>query len=119
MVARAKPREEQPYLSPQEYLARERKAETKSEYYGGALVAMAGASQEHNRITANICGELHAQLRGKPCQEFVSDQRVAAPEGDRYFYPDVVVVCGEPEFKDADVDTLLNPALIIEVLSES
>lgn len=120
MVAYAK-REapEQPYLTPQEYLERERKAETKSEYSGGVVVAMAGASKRHNRITANISGELHGQLKGEPCQAFVSDLRVGVPECNRYYYPDVAVVCGEPIFVDAELDTLLNPTLIVEVLSDS
>ncbi|HZP80319.1 MAG TPA: Uma2 family endonuclease [Chthonomonadaceae bacterium] len=120
MVAYAKRESKQlPRLTPQEYLERERKAERKSEYYDGVIVAMSGASKEHNRITFNISGELYAQLKGKPCQAFVSDLRVRVPECNCYYYPDVVVVCGEPVFEDAELDTLLNPTLVIEVLSES
>lgn len=118
MVAYAK-KEQQPRLTPQEYLERERKAETKSEYDGGYVTAMAGASKEHNRVTVNIAGELYAQLKGKPCQPFVNDLRVRVPECDRYYYPDVVVVCDEPQFEDVELDTLLNPTVIVEVLSAS
>lgn len=120
MVAYAK-REapEQPYLTPQEYLERERKAETKSEYSGGVVVAMAGASWEHNLITGNLERRLGNQLEGKPCIVVSRDQRVRVPECNRYYYPDIAVVCGEPLFEAAELDTLLNPTLIIEVLSDS
>lgn len=119
MVAYKKRIVQQPSITPEEYLERERKAETKSEYYGGVVVAMAGASKEHNRITANIYGELHGQLRRSPCQAFVADLRVSASACDTYFYPDIVAVCGEPRFADEELDTLLNPTLIVEVLSDS
>ncbi|HZT41533.1 MAG TPA: Uma2 family endonuclease [Chthonomonadaceae bacterium] len=108
-----------PHITPQEHLERERKAETKSEYYAGVIVAMTGASWEHNLITSNIQGELHSQLRGMPCAVVTSDLRVEVRECHAYFYPDVVAVYGEPEFADAELDTLLNPTLIVEVLSES
>lgn len=120
MVAYAKSSiEKQSRLTPQEYLERERKAETKSEYHGGVVVAMGGASKEHYRITVNITGELHMQLKGKLCEPFAADMRVRVPECNRYYYPDVVVVCEEPQFEDAELDTLLNPTLILEVLSDS
>lgn len=119
MVAYKKKVPQPPQITPQEYLRRERKAETKSEYYGGVVVAMAGASKEHNRITANIYGELHSQLKQSPCQAFVTDLRVSVPACNSYFYPDVVAICGDPRFADSDLDTLLNPTLIVEVLSES
>jgi Uma2 family endonuclease len=107
-------------LTPQEYLERERKAETKSEYHGGIVVAMAGASPEHNTITSNVHGELYIQLRGKNCRPFVSDLRLSAPQCHKYFYPDVVVVCGEPRYETlAGMQSLLNPTLVIEVLSDS
>lgn len=109
-----------PRLSPEEYLLRERGAATKSEYLDGIVVAMAGASPEHNRITANITGELHGQLRGSPCQEFASDLRVRVPACNRFYYPDVLAVCGAPQFQQlAGAQSLLNPTLVIEVLSES
>jgi Uma2 family endonuclease len=115
MVAYAR----KPYVTPQEYLKWERKAETRSEYHDGVIVGMAGASKEHNRITVNLGGEIHAQLKGKTCEPFASDMRVYVPVVNRYYYPDVVVVCGEPRFEDSNLDTLLNPTLIVEVLSDS
>ena len=107
------------YLTPEEYLAIERKAEYKSEYFNGEMFAMTGASRKHNLIALNIGGELRQQLKGKPCEAYVNDMRVRIPRTRLYTYPDVVVVCGEPEFEDDFIDTLLNPTLIVEVLSES
>jgi Uma2 family endonuclease len=115
MVAHSK----REYVTRQEYLAGERKATTKSEYHDGVVVAMAGASRQHNRITFDTARSLGNQLEGAPCEPFSSDMRVLVPECNRYFYPDVVVVCGEARFEDAELDTLENPSLIIEVLSES
>ncbi|HVF27604.1 MAG TPA: Uma2 family endonuclease [Pyrinomonadaceae bacterium] len=106
-------------LTPEEYLAVERKAETKSEYFDGVMFAMVGASREHNLISTNIAGELRQQLKARPCETYVNDMRVRIPATGLYTYPDVVVVCGEPVFEDEYVDTLLNPTLIVEVLSES
>ncbi|HZO87468.1 MAG TPA: Uma2 family endonuclease [Chthonomonadaceae bacterium] len=108
-----------PRISPQEYLAHERKAETKSEYHGGRIVAMAGASKGHNRITVNLIRHLANQLEGTSCEPFANDLRVRVPACDKYDYPDVAVVCGEPQFEDSHLDTLLNPTLIIEVLSDT
>ena len=107
------------YLTPEEYLAIERKAIYKSEYIDGEMVAMTGASRQHNLIAFNITREISQQLRGRPCEGYVSDMRVRVPSTRLYTYPDVVVVCGAPQFEDDYVDTLLNPTLIIEVLSES
>jgi Uma2 family endonuclease len=107
------------FLTPAEYLAIERQAEYKNEYFDGEIFAMTGASREHNLIAANLIGELRQKLRGKPCEVYPSDMRVRVPGSRLYTYPDVVVVCGEPEFEDDYLDTLLNPTLIIEVLSES
>lgn len=107
------------YLTPEEYLAIERKAAYKNEYIDGVMVAMTGASRRHNLIAVNITGELRQQLRGQPCETYAADMRVRIPSTRLYTYPDVVVVCGEPQFEDEHVDTLLNPALIVEVLSES
>lgn len=108
-----------PYISPEEYLARERTAEYKSEYLHGEIFAMSGASRKHNLITVNISAQLNPQLRGKPCEAYISDMRVKVRASGLYTYPDVVVVCGEPQFEDAHIDTLLNPTLLIEVLSPS
>ena len=107
------------YVTPSEYLAFERAAEYKNEYLDGVIYAMTGASRRHNVITLNIGGELRASLRGRDCEAYVSDMRVRISAANLYTYPDVVAVCGEPEFEDAEVDTLLNPSLIVEVLSKS
>lgn len=105
------------YLTPEEYLALERSAETKSEYLDGDMIAMPGSSAEHNLIVANLIGELWQQLKGRPDAVYPSDLRVWIPASRTYTYPDVSVVRGEPRFQDGEGDTLLNPALIIEVLS--
>ena len=102
-----------------EYLAFERKAPEKHAFYRGEIFAMAGASREHNLIAGNIFAELRQQLKNRRCEAYVGDMRVRVDSLGLYTYPDVVVVCGEPEFANEDVDTLLNPVLLIEVLSES
>jgi Uma2 family endonuclease len=103
----------------QEYLELERAAEYKSEYYRGEIFAMAGAGRNHNRITENLSIEIGVFLKGKGCQSFSSDMRVHIPENTLYTYPDFLIVCGEPEFLDRQTDTLLNPSVIVEVLSPS
>jgi Uma2 family endonuclease len=112
MTALAKQR-----LTPAEYLEIERAADHKSEFFAGEMFAMAGASPPHVLITSNVSGELHAQLKGRPCRVYSSDLRVRVSETGLYTYPDVVVVCGEQQFDDEKGDTLLNPTLIVEVLS--
>lgn len=107
------------WLTPEAYLALERQATTKSEYVDGALVAMSGATRAHILINVNISSSLHAQMRDRPCEVYTQDMRVRITEGDMYAYPDVVVVCGKPQFEDDQFDVLLNPTLIIEVLSDS
>ena len=107
------------HLTPEEYLAFERKATTKHEYLNGQIVAMSGASFAHNFLTMNVANQLYNQLIGGECQVAASDMRVKVPQIDSYFYPDVVVVCGEPRAEDDTFDTLLNPILIVEVLSPS
>jgi Uma2 family endonuclease len=104
-------------LTPAEYLALERRAEYRSQFYDGEIFAMAGASREHNLIAGNVSRELGNQLKGRPCETYQTDMRVRVSETGLYTYPDVVVVCGEPQFEDDQVDTLLNPTLIVEVLS--
>lgn len=106
-------------LTPQEYLAIERQNEVKSEYWNGEMFAMAGASEAHNLIVLNVGAELRAQLKGRPCRVYPSDMRVRIPRSTAYRYPDVIVVCGQPEFEDEHHDILLNPTVIIEVLSPS
>ncbi|HYX72840.1 MAG TPA: Uma2 family endonuclease [Nitrososphaera sp.] len=107
------------YLTPEEYLAIERKAEYKSEYIDGEMIAMTGATRIHNLITANIIGELRQQLKEAQCEVYSNDMRVRIPATGLYTYPDAIVVCGEPKLEDNFFDTLLNPTLIVEVLSSS
>src|SRR2546423_6903842 len=107
------------YVSPDEYLRLERQAEYKSEYLNGEIFAMSGASREHNLLTVNIGRDLSQQLRGRSCEAYISDMRVRVRSNGLYTYPDVIVVCGEPKFEDKEVDTLLNPTVLIEVLSQS
>ena len=106
-------------FSSQEYLALERTSPTRNEFYQGEIFAMAGTSRTHNLITLNVGGYLNALLAEKPCEVYVSDMRVKVTPEELYTYPDVVVVCGEPVFEDEQGDTLLNPVLLIEVLSHS
>ena len=106
-------------ISQAEYLQTERLAPTKSEYLAGRVIAMAGASYAHNRLSTNIAANLHLALRNKPCVVLGSDMRVKIAEVNAYFYPDVVIVCGQPQFEDEQEDTLLNPTVVIEVLSPS
>src|ERR1039457_2661936 len=107
------------HLTPEQYLEIERKAEFKSEYYQGEMFAMSGASYPHIGIVANAVASLHQQLRRGPCRPLSNDMRVRVTPAGLYTYPDVVVVCAEPQFADDTLDTLLNPTVIIEVLSES
>jgi len=107
------------YLTPGQYLEIERKAEFKSEYYRGEMFAMSGASYAHIGIVANAMRELGQQLRRGPCRPLSNDMRVRVTPAGLYTYPDVVVVCGEPQFAGDTFDILLNPTVIIEVLSES
>jgi len=105
--------------TPEAYLALEREAATKSEYVDGEIFAMAGASIVHTIIACNIAGELHRQLKGWPCTTHISDMRVKVGSTKMYTYPDVVVVCGTARCEDGKADTLLNPTVIVEVLSPS
>lgn len=106
-------------LTAPEYLALEREAEYKSEYYKGEVFAFAGASLRHNLIAANFLATTHSQLRGGPCSAFSSDMRITIPQTPHFAYADVVVVCGQPQLDDDFKDNLLNPIVIIEVLSPS
>ncbi len=106
-------------VSPEEYLERERRAEYKSEYFAGEIVAMAGAKRKHNLVSSNVSASLTAQLRDKPCEVYSNNMRVQTDGEKQYSYPDVVVVCGEPQFRDGREDTLLNPTVVVEVLSPS
>ena len=107
-----------PILTAEQYLEIDRNAEIKSEFYKGAMVSMAGARFAHNRLVWNVIALLGRDLR-PPCQGCPSDMRVRVSDTGLYAYPDAVVVCGEPQFVDHRQDILLNPKLIVEVLSPS
>ena len=104
-------------FTPEQYLEMDRKADHRSEYVAGEILAMAGASREHNRITLNIGTSLTLLLRGKPCEPFTSDIRIKGKKTGAYLFPDVVVGCEPLEFEDNSLDILLNPVVIMEVLS--
>ena len=104
-------------MTPEEYLELERAAEYKSEYFDGEVFLMSGAREGHNLVTMNVGGELRLQFRPRPCRVYQSDMRVRA--ATLFTYPDVVTVCGEPRFLDEKRDTLLNPTMLVEVLSPS
>ena len=106
-------------LTPEEYLVLERKATLKSEYLNGEIRAMPRANFAHNLITVDIATELNIQSHGRDWDVCMSNMRVKTGPKGAYFYPDVVIFCGEPEFEDNVFDTLLNPTLVIEVLSPS
>jgi Uma2 family endonuclease len=109
----------QPRLTPEQYLQAERAAESRSEYYNGRVYAMPAGSYQHSQIIGNLIGELHAALKKRACSVGANDLRLrVSPEG-LYTYPNVVVICGDPQFADDQRDTLLNPTLIVEVLSPS
>ena len=108
------------HLTPETYLELERKATTKNEYVNGETLAMAGASFAHNFITLDTTIYLSRQLMDGACEvASTGDLRVKVSQTASYFYPDIVVVCGEPQAEDNTFDTLVNPTLIVEVLSVS
>lgn len=107
------------FVTPGKYLDLERKAENRNEYIAGRIFAMSGASRRHNLIAGNLYGMFWTQMRGRTCEAYMADMRVKVSPTGMYTYPDIVAVCGEPGFEDAYVDTLLNPTVIVEVLSES
>ena len=114
----------QTYLSPEEYITLERKAiptyhTVRSEYVKGKIVVMSGSTRAHNLISFNISGELRNQLKGSGCEAYANEMRVSTPSTSSYFYPDIVVVCDEPRFEDDVFDILLNPLVLVEVLSPS
>jgi Uma2 family endonuclease len=108
-----------PGLTQEEYLRIERAAEFKSEYYDGQMYAMSGGSYPHGKIIPNLAAELRQALRGKGCSVTTSEVRVRVSPRGFYTYPDIAVVCGPPQFADDQADTLLNPTLLVEVLSPS
>ena len=114
MVAQSKPE-----FSPDEYLALEREASTKSEYLNGGIYAMTGGTPQHSEIASNIIMAIGPQLKRKQCHVYTSDLRVASANSQLITYPDVSIVCGAPQFRDARNDVVTNPVVLIEVLSDS
>ncbi len=110
---------ERKFYTPEEYLALEESDDYKSEYYNGEIFAMAGGSANHNRIGLNVATMFNLAFENRSCEVFMSDMRLLVEQVDLYTYPDVMLVCGKIEFVPKRVDTLTNPILIVEVLSES
>lgn len=108
-----------PYISLQTYYASEEEAETKNEYHNGRIVAMSGGSQPHVVIIDNLQGETYARIKGGPCRRFGTDMRVYSESCSSVYYPDMSAACETPQFADTHLATLLNPVLIVEVLSVS
>ena len=109
-----------PSVTPAEYLQFERaQTDVKHEYLNGRITAMAGSSREHTLIVWNVLASLHTQMRGRDCEAYGNDMRVKIPATGFYTYPDIAALCGEAIFEDDQFDTLLNPNVIIEVLSPS
>ena len=106
-------------LTVAEYLAIERKAEFKSEFFNGEMFAMAGANRLHSFANENLTVRIGMQLKGTPCRTLSRDQRVRIGRTGLYCYPDLLIVCGPPEYSAEDPDTLVNPRVIVEILSDS
>ena len=107
------------YTSPEEYLIAERAAKEKHEYYEGKVVAMAGASLNHNEIVTNLARHGGNLLEGKDCRIYVNDLRIQILSKGTYTYPDATIICGNPEFTDDHFDTIKNPSVIFEIISPS
>lgn len=107
------------YVTQQDYLAFERSALDKHEYYKGEIFAMSSASFKHNLIETNLRRALGNFLQDKDCNEFGSNQRIHIPSNTLYTYPDIIVLCDDPAFVDDEFDTITNPSVIIEILSPS
>lgn len=107
------------FVSPADYLKKERESEGKNEYYDGLVLAMSGASLKHNIIDRNLVSILHNFLKGKECQVLPSHMRVSNPSRENYLYPDASIVCDKPVMEDDVFDTLTNPSVIFEILSPS
>ena len=105
--------------TPQQYLAMERRAEFKSEYHDGVIYAMSGASREHNLLSMNLGSEINQQLKSSKCEVYSGDMRVLVDATGLYTYPDIAIVCDQPRFLDGHFDTLMNPTVLVEVLSPS
>lgn len=106
-------------MSAEDYLELERRSETRSEYLDGEIFPVPRANERHNLLAGNVYTAFRTQLRPRGCEVYVSDMRVKVSVTGLYTYPDVVVACGEPQFEDAEVDTLLNPKVVVEILSKT
>jgi Uma2 family endonuclease len=107
------------YISPEEYLELEQAATEKHEYYQGEIFLMSGASKKHNEIYSNMFTDIGHKLKGKGCKPYGSDFRVHIPKNTLYTYPDIIIICGKPELTDDKFDNVVNPSVIIELLSKS
>ena len=107
------------FLTEEEYLELERKAHSKSEYYKGATFGMAGAKRKQNLLVTNLCREISISLKEKLCEVYQSDMKIRNKTDSFFTYPDVSIVCGTPDFLDEKEDVLLNPQVILQVLSTS
>lgn len=107
------------FLSPEAYLAAERKAVEKSELHEGLLIKMTGASVKHNQVVRNLIVTIGSYLKGKSSEVFPGNLRVHIPKNNSFTYPDLTIVCGQHELLDNQFDNLLNPSVIIEVLGPS
>jgi len=105
--------------TPEQYLTWERAAEKKHEFVNGEIFAMAGASLDHVKIVGNLSFALRSRLHGSGCHPYASDLRIKVPDTGLYTYPDIAIVCGDPISEDDYADTILNPTVIVEVLSPS
>jgi Uma2 family endonuclease len=108
-----------PFFTPEQYLELEEQAEYKNEYLDGQIFAMAGGTEAHSLIASNIGRDLSLQMRQRPCRVYNSDMQIHVSAAGLYTYPDVSVICGEPKFLNERRRTLLNPTVIVEVLSPS
>lgn len=106
-------------ITPAQYIEFEKTATVRHEYLDGEIFAMVGASLNHNRINANTVSELRNKLKNSSCEAFASDMRVKIQEIEKYTYPDIVATCGDIDLESGEPDTLLNPIVIIEILSDS
>jgi len=107
------------WISPEEYLNIERRATFRSEYINGEMFAMAGATRQHNRIASNVVSEINQRIKSRDCNIYSSDLRVHVPSTGYFTYPDIVITCGKEEFTDDYNDVLVNPLVIMEILSDS
>ncbi|MCI5151332.1 MAG: Uma2 family endonuclease [Candidatus Electrothrix sp. MAN1_4] len=109
----------QSWMSPEEYLNIERRSTHRSEYVDGEMFAMAGATRQHNRISSNLVSEINQHIKSGDCNIYSSDLRVHVPSTGYFTYPDIVITCGKEEWTDTHNDVLVNPLVIIEILSDS